>query len=235
MSRKYVMIYSELSSQIEEGVFQPDELLPSEAELINQYGVSRDTVRKALNMLAQNGYILKIKGKGSFVLDIKKLDFPVSGVVSFKEISKRNAQQFETFVSSLELQDAKPSLQKKLELTKSEPLWRLVRTRVIDGERVILDKDYLLQRYVHQLTEDIGRDSLYEYIENELNLKIAYANKEITVQRATEQDREYLDLKDFDMVAVVRSYTYLEDRTLFQYTESRHRPDKFKFVEFAKR
>ena len=78
-------------------------------------------------------------------------------------------------------------------------------------------------------------DSLYEYLENTLGLKIAYANKEITVQMATEEDRKLLDLKNFDMVAVVRSYTYLDDTSLFQYTESRHRADKFIFVDFARR
>ena len=45
----------------------------------------------------------------------------------------------------------------------------------------------------------------------------------------------YLDLKDYDTVAVVKSYTYLEDTNIFQYTESRHRPDRFVFVDFARR
>lgn len=39
----------------------------------------------------------------------------------------------------------------------------------------------------------------------------------------------------FDLLVCVKSYTYLEDATLFQYTESKHRPDKFRFVEFARR
>ncbi len=59
--------------------------------------------------------------------------------------------------------------------------------------------------------------------------------KEITVEKATNEDKEYLDLEGFNMVAVVKSYTYLDDTSLFQYTESRHRPDKFRFVDFARR
>ena len=55
------------------------------------------------------------------------------------------------------------------------------------------------------------------------------------IRVATEEDKKYLDMKSFDMVVVVRSYTYLDDTSLFQYTESRHRPDKFKFVDFARR
>ena len=75
---------------------------------------------------------------------------------------------------------------------------------------------------------------------NPLADKLVMANqdedeKEITVQTATEEDQRLLDLRGYDMVAVVKSYTYLEGRKLFQYTESRHRPDKFKFVDFARR
>ena len=55
---------------------------------MKEYDVSRDTVRKSLNVLEQNGYIQKTKGKRCFVLDINKFDFPVSGVVSFKEIAE---------------------------------------------------------------------------------------------------------------------------------------------------
>ena len=78
-------------------------------------------------------------------------------------------------------------------------------------------------------------DSIYEYIEEVLGLKIAFAQKEITVESATLEDKKLLDCEGYDMIVVVKSYTYLDDTRLFQYTESRHRPDKFKFVDFARR
>ena len=235
VSKKYQSIYSDIVSKIEQESYKPNDLLPSEKNLIEQYHVSRDTIRKALGLLEQHGYIQKSKGKGSFVLDIKKLDFPVSGVVSFKEINKRAGRNFETFVEILACEIAENKIKKNLNLEANEKIWKLIRTRKIDGEKVILDKDYIVQRKVAELTIETCQDSLYEYIENQLGLKIAYANKEITMQMATDEDRKFLDLKQYDMVAVVRSYTYLEDITLFQYTESRHRPDKFIFVDFARR
>lgn len=104
-----------------------------------------------------------------------------------------------------------------------------------DGQRVILDKDYIPEKYVNHLTEAICEDSLYSYIEGELGFNIAYARKEITVQMANDEDKKCLDMKEFDMIVVIKSFTYLDDTSLFQYTESRHRPDKFKFVDFARR
>ena len=235
MDRKYLNIYNIIVNKIESKEYQSNDKLPSEKELMEEYNVSRDTVRKSLNMLEQNGYIQKTKGKGSFVLDINKFNFPVSGVVSFKEIAQKSTSNIKTFVEFLDCIYPKKNIARGLEITEDEKVWKIIRTRSFDGEKVILDKDYMIKRFVDNLTYDVCKNSLYEYVEDVLGLKIAYAKKEITVQNATEEDKKYLDMKGFDMIVVVKSYTYLDDTSLFQYTESRHRPDKFVFVDFARR
>lgn len=235
MSNKYLTIYKELANHIKNGKYKPNDLLPSETELMKAYNVSRDTIRKSLNILTQEGYIQKAQGKGSFVLDINRFSFPVSGVVSFKELGKRLGKEFDTDVKILECIEIKGNKYAYLNFNKNETAWKIYRTRKIDNENIILDKDFILKKYVKDLTYDICKNSLYEYIENKLKLKIAYAKKQITVEKCTEEDKMYLDLKDYDTVAVVKSYTYLEDTNIFQYTESRHRPDRFVFVDFARR
>ncbi len=235
MNSKYVRIYNDIINKIECETYAPEEKLPSEKMMMEYYHVSRDTIRKALTMLEQNGYIKKVNGKGSIVLDIQKFDFPVSNVVSFNELTKQLGEQSLTEVCVLENRMAGPQTRKRLNLEPGEHVWELIRTRSFSGQKVILDKDYIPAKYIEQLTTDICQDSLYKYVENELGYKISYARKEITVQAATEEDKKYLDMKGFDMIAVIKSYTYLDDTSLFQYTESRHRPDKFKFVDFARR
>lgn len=232
---KYIDIYSEIVSRIENGNLKVDSKLPSESELMERYNVSRDTIRKALSILGQNGYIQKLKGKGSFVLDINKFNFPVSGIRSFNELAKSMGKEIETKIEELSLKSPSQKIKSKLELIDEDYVWKIVRVRKIDGERIILDKDYLNSKYVPTLTLDVCKNSLYKYIEEELELQISYAKKEITVQQATEEDKKYLDLDISNMIVVVKSFTYLDDRSLFQYTESRHRPDKFKFVDFARR
>ena len=56
---------------------------------------------------------------------------------------------------------------------------------------------------VNDLTEDICTHSIYKYIEEELNIQVGYAQKEITVQKVSELDRKYLDIKDDEMIVVV--------------------------------
>ena len=235
MSSKYFNIYNEIANKIENGSYKVNDTIESEGDLMKEYGVSRDTVRKSLTRLEQNGYIQKKKGKRALVLDINKFDFPVSGVVSFKEIADKLGPDSKTNVKEIECIRPRESIVQKLDLKDGDNVWRIVRTRSIANEKIILDKDYIVQKYVENITKEICEESIYKYIEDELGLKIAYAKKEITVQAATEEDRKYLDMKSFDMVVVVKSYTYLDDTSLFQYTESRHRPDKFIFVDFARR
>jgi GntR family trehalose operon transcriptional repressor len=235
MTNKYLTIYNTIVEQIKNGELPPQTLLPSENELKDQYETSRETIRKALNLLSQNGYIQKVRGKGSIVIDISKFDFPVSGLVSFKELATKMGNEPKTIVNELSFMKPDGYIRQQLQLGSKDMVWKVVRTREINGEKIILDKDYLCSSIVPSLTEEICADSIYQYLENELNLSISFAKKEIVVVEPNNEDRALLDLEGFHNVVVIKNYVYLDDATLFQYTESRHRPDKFRFVDFARR
>ena len=236
MTNKYQIIFNKIVDQIKNGELPPNSLLPSENELKEQYDTSRETIRKALNLLAQNGYIQKVRGKGSIVIDINKFDFPVSGLVSFKELADKMEKKPRTIVNELSL-IIKPDayIKQQLQVSGKDQVWKIVRTREIGGNKIILDKDYLAAKFVPSITEEICANSIYAYLENELNLKISFAKKEIVVEEPTAEDRSFLDLEGYHNIVVIKNYVYLEDASLFQYTESRHRPDKFRFVDFARR
>ena len=234
MESKYIQLYNKLLEQIENKELQEGDKLPSEKELMELYNMSRDTVRKALNMLVQDGYIEKAKGKVATVANNKNLfNFPISAIKSFKELHV--GVENSTYVENLEIAKGEKEIIKKLGISKDDEYFKLVRIRKIEGERIIIDKDYIPRKYVANIPLKAAQDSLYEYLENDLGLKISYCTKEITVHKITDEDRELLDIKGFDMVVVVKSFTYLEGGHLFQYTEARHRPDKFKFIDYAYR
>ncbi|UFT99622.1 trehalose operon repressor [Radiobacillus kanasensis] len=235
MNNKYLTIYNEIAQQIEQQIFEPGSLLPSENELKDRYDTSRETIRKALNLLSQNGFIQKVRGKGSIVIDRSKFDFPVSGLVSFKELAQKMDGKAKTIVNELSIEKPDGYIKKQLNLSGNDEVWKIVRTREIGGDKIILDKDFLVQQHVPTITKEICEDSIYNYIENDLNLSISFAKKEIIVEEPTEEDRELLDLEGFHNIVIIKNYVYLDDASLFQYTESRHRPDKFRFVDFARR
>lgn len=69
-------------------------------------------------MLAQNGYIQKIRGKGSVVLNREKMQFPVSGLVSFKELAQTLGKETKTTVHKFGLEPPSELIQKQL-----RPIW----------------------------------------------------------------------------------------------------------------
>ncbi|MEC2072331.1 trehalose operon repressor [Alkalihalophilus marmarensis] len=232
---KFRLIYDQLATEIQKGMIQPGELLPSENELADTYQASRETIRKALKLLSEHGYIQKVQGKGSIVLDISKIDFPISGLVSFKELADKMGKRAKTTVVTFSRDRVNDFLREHLQAVDGEEVWSVARVREIDGEKIILDKDFLRVDLVPVLTKKDCEESIYAHIEEVLGLVVSFAKKEITVEEPTEEDMELLDLEGYSNVVVVKSHVYLDDAKLFQYTESRHRPDKFRFVDFARR
>ena len=235
MQKKYLTIYDDLVKKIQTNVWSESTLLPSENELTMMYETSRETIRKALNLLSQNGYIHKIRGKGSVVIDRNKFDFPVSGISSFKELAESLELNSETVVERLDYVKKDHPVRSKLGVSGRDQVWQVDRIRKIDVEKVILDKDYFNEKHVPMPAKEVCEDSIYDYVERELGLTIGFAKKEIVVEEPTDEDRELLDLTGFTNVVVIKSLVYLADTSLFQCTESRHRPDKFRFVDFARR
>ena len=232
---KYVTIYKEWKEKIESGQIAEGERLPTESSLMESYQVSRDTVRKSLNLLEQNGYIQRGRGRASLVMPKQRYTFPLSEIASFQEVNKLSNAHAETEVVNLDILQDSHKIKKIFQQSVNGEVYELIRVRRMKDEAVILDKDYFVRDVVPRLPLNECKVSVYRYLEEELGLQISYAVKEITVQKANAEDYELLDMGDYNMVVVVKSHTYLETNTLFQCTESRHRPDKFRFVDLAKR
>ena len=116
MESKYKHLYNQLQDQIEKREYKAGDKLPSEGDLMEIYGASRDTVRKALDLLVQDGFIRKAKGKPAVVLDKNKFNFPVSEIASFKEIYRFSDSKPRTYVENLEIVKNDPKLMEALQI-----------------------------------------------------------------------------------------------------------------------
>lgn len=228
-------IFYDLESNIIHSNYPAGSLLPSEHQLSQHYEVSRETIRKSLSLLREAGYIQKIQGKGSLVLDVNRTELPISGLTSYKEVQRSQDINGKTIVHSNQLIKAPRFIADQLEINVGDPVHQLIRTRQIEDEDIILDYDYLLPEFFENLPTDKMSQSLYDYIEKDLGYEIGYATKEFTVEPILESDKKYMTIKNDPFVVVTRSKVYFENTNLFQFTESRHRVDKFRFVEFARR
>ena len=99
---KVGVIAQDLVDKIKHQQYKPGDYLPSEHQLMDLYGASRETIRKALNSLTDLGLIQKIRGKGSIVLNLDRYTFPISGITSFAELNNQLGLKAETKVLLLQ-------------------------------------------------------------------------------------------------------------------------------------
>lgn len=102
---------------------------------------------------------------------------------------------------------------------------------------MILNHNYFLKEAVPGLTREIAEKSIYQYLEETLHMTIVNSKRVMTVEKMTQVDETYLKMnaKDYNFMAVVSSQTYNSHGVMFEYTQSRHRPDYFRFYDNAVR
>lgn len=226
-------IYDDLKEWIQKGRYSKGDLLPSENQLALRYKVARNTVRRAFALLAQDGYVQPIKGKGVVVIydpPGRQNVFTMDGLETFGEIARGSNKKLLTKVKVFKEIVCDESFSRVTEFAPGSVLTYIERIRIIDGLSLILDTNVYLKSAVGGLTKEIAEKSIYEYIEKELGMVITLSKRCITAEKATEKDRALLDLKEYDFLAVVTGRVFNAGGVMFEYTQSRHRPDYFCFT-----
>lgn len=237
MKAIYYDIYRDLRDKIISGEYPYQTYIPSELALIEEYQCTHNTVRKALAVLTNHGFVQPVRGKGVVVIWRHgiRTRFVLGDIQTMREAAARNGFEVTTTVRRFEPVVADERLAELTGFAEGDELLRIDRVRHFDGANLIYDKSYFLARCVEGLTPEIAADSIFTYLEDVLGMEVTTSNRRITMKYATAEDREVLDLLDFDMLAVVDSHTFNADGALFEVTQSRHRPDYFTFVTTAVR
>ncbi|MBR1419480.1 MAG: trehalose operon repressor [Selenomonadaceae bacterium] len=234
---KFDTIFFELKQKIESGEFPFHSLFPSESVLTARYGCARNTVRRALAMLIDAGYIQAQQGKRVRVIykPVEKKEFKMGGIESFKEAAERNHFVGTTRVVKLSEIVADEKIAELTDFEIGDELFEVHRVRCIDGKPLIFDINYFLKSVVKDLTEEIALKSIYEYLESQLGIVIVTSKRRMTTELATDLDKKYLELGEYNCLAVISGRVFDSDGVQFEYTQSRHRPDYFCFEDTATR
>lgn len=232
---KFDKIFADLKSKIETSEYTFHSFLPSENELTKIYNSSRATVRRALSELIRCGYIQTHQGSRVRIIyePVERNIFKIGGIESFKEAALRNGFSYDTKVVLLEKIFADEKIAAQSGFKIGDELYDVRRVRYINGIALILDKNYFLASVACDLTEKIAEKSIYDYLENKLKVKILTSKRKMTTELATTEDKKYLELEDYNCLAIVSGRVFNSDGIQFEYTESRHRPDYFCFEDTA--
>lgn len=232
---KYAEIYKDLKYKIENGEYEFQELLPSENTLILTYDCSRNTIRRAIAELVTDGYVQTMQGKGvrNIFQPTLHTTFTIGGIESFKESAIRNHQVPTTKVLLFVEITADAKISKRTGFAEGTELYYIQRLHFLDGKPLIVNHNYFLKEVAVGLTKEIAEHSIYDYLENTLHISIVNSKRIMTVEKMTQLDEKVLDLGDYNCLAVVSSQTFNSDGIMFEYTQSRHRPDHFRFQDNA--
>lgn len=233
---KYQKVYQDIKKQIDEQVWAAGQTLPTENELMERYHYSKDTIRKALSLLEMDGYIQKRQGASSIVLEHGLMrEQYLSEIKTAGELNRKANHAIQTDLVSLYIVQGQTELMTTFEVDDKVDFYRVSRVRTIDGERLEYEISYFDRRIVPYLNREMAEQSIYRYLEEELKLSISHSRREISFRFATDEERQLMDLAEYDMVVVVTSTTYLASGQAFQYGTICYRPDKVHFISMAKR
>ncbi len=177
-------ISSWLREEIVSGRLPPDARLPSEHDLCEQFGVSRVTVRRALQTLEADGLIYRRPGLGSFACD-RRLSQGLVRLTDFAQDMSRAGLEARSRVLHQEKEPCPEPVAERLGVTPGSPVLRLDRLRLGDGEPMALDVTWI-PTYYAQLLEghDLGVETIYRVLEREYGIPVVSGRYRISASRA---------------------------------------------------
>ncbi|WP_077328822.1 GntR family transcriptional regulator [Virgibacillus siamensis] len=185
-----------LKEKIESGEWSPGEKIPSENEFRNDYEISRNTVKKALDDLVQEGFLRRIKGKGTFVSK-PKFEQSLTGFYSFSKVMEKRGMKPKDLIISIETTRAKRSIAKQLQIGEEEEVIALRRLRKANDEPIILETSYIPKKLIPGLSrEQLENYSLYDLMEKEFGIIVTKAKEIFEPVLIRDYESKYLEVQE---------------------------------------
>lgn len=218
-----------LIHQIQDGEYSQGDLLPSETELIDQYSLSRTTIRRAIQALVQENYAYTVHGKGTFVTEAGLTQY-LNNLTSFSQgVTERNMLPTRRILS-LERTRPDKHLATRLHISPSETVIHISRLLLADGEPVSLGKTYISLSSIapHQdmFTEKLlERCGLYAALEN-LGIHLTGGEQVVSAVAADKEQADLLAVEPGSPLLFSERISFTGDRIPIEYTEMWSRADK---------
>lgn len=221
----YIQFKEHLLAKIESGEWRPQQKLPSERSLCEQYDISRITVREAIKELARDGLIESVPGKGSFVRLKSVAEFkPIN---SFTITTQMQGQVPSSHLINQEIIYAASGLVRELEIPLNTKVLMINRIRFADNEPRVIQKAFIPTSHCAGLLEhDFEKVSLHQVLEEECRLSLARVKSSFEARLADETEAKLLNLPLPAAVLVMRQTNYLANGRPIEYCRSVYRANE---------
>jgi GntR family transcriptional regulator len=202
--------------------------LPSENELAAQQGITRATVRRALDVLERDGWIYREKGRGSFAA-VRRVEHELTQLVSTTEYMRERGWALTSRVVSLDRVAAPHQIAHALELPLGAPCYRLCRLRLVDGAPVSLQTSHLPVTLCPNLEENDLTGSLYRLLETRYGLRLWTGRETLRARCTLPHEQQLLAVPRCTPVMDMERVSYAASGEAVEYLQAVWRGDRYDF------
>jgi GntR family transcriptional regulator len=232
---RYHQLKEILREKIRSGEWKPGDIIPSERELSETYGISRMTTRQAITDLVNEGVFYREQGKGTFVTR-HKITQQLMRLTGFTEDISARGQHPSTKVLSAQMLPATESIAEKLHVDIGQPVFCIQRLRLADGEPLAIELSHIHFKGCEKLLEDdLEHNSLYKLLESKYGVPLMEAEQELEAGLAGAEEAQLLKIPIGSAVLYTRRVTFTDRYQPIEYAKSVYCGNKYIFYTHLKR
>lgn len=215
---------------IKEGDYEVGSVIPTELELSKHFEISRTTVRQAVTELVQEGWLYRVKSKGTFVSRPKINQNFVQAIGSFNEQMIQVGRNPSTEVLNFEVVAPSDEVAEALQLSRDDKAIYIYRRRFADGMPIVMVKTYLsYNKCKFVLNHDLEKESLYSALSKSNQTNVHKVKRQIEARMPNKEDIKYLDLGKNNAIQQFITVGYNVFDEPIEYSKARYRGDQNTF------
>jgi GntR family transcriptional regulator len=232
----YYQLKEQLAFLIRDGTFPVNSQLPTELAISEELGISRGTVRQAINALVTEGRLHRVQGRGTFVSEPTTSLHLAQRFTSFAEDMREKNIPFTSRVLTGKVFPAEGRLLSKLKLNYGDKVIYLERLGGVNAEPFVLAFSYLPEALCPGLLDkDLTDRALYDILEGDYGYHLARADRTLEASLADEYEAKLLGVSIGSPIHFMHSLAYLDDGRPIEYSRLRFRGDRSRITFEVKR
>jgi GntR family transcriptional regulator len=226
----YAQLEQALITRIADRSLSPGSRLPSEDSLVQEYAVSRTTVRAAIQSLIQRGLVEIRRGKGTFVT-LPKLTQELTELTGFVEDMEALGRKATAKVLDQRVVPSSELVARHLALPQGSPVVRIQRVRLADGHPLSFDETYLPKELGRKITtNNLEANPIFSLLEEKYNTPLIEAEYRLEASCADSTASRALGIEIGSPIFLIERTSYSIGHRPVDYEKLHYRGDRIRFV-----
>lgn len=227
---RYHQLKEILEQRIRSGEFRAGQQFPTDEALCAQYGLSRGTVRRAVDGLVEAGLLRREQGRGTFVTT-PQLSPVFFRLASFDDDMRQRGREPETLLLRLDIYPADSEIAARLQLRAGEEVIEIARLRLANGTPMAFETRYLPRKLAPDLVEeDLERQSIHSLLIDKFNIPLLRAWHTIEARLLTGEECALLQAEPGTAGFAIERLTYTTNNQPVTWYKTIYRGDEYRFT-----